>query len=690
MADSLEKYLSQYTGAEIDEAISNELGDVYGEENLPGCRLIGKEQANPAYLRETIIPGAYTAIFFTDGPDELMNNVSPVRMHVYYGPEVDNPNNTEGLIQTILCGAILYWRNLEATDPTMRYVWTRVDLGVQQVTVIDNLKSYSVTAALSANMGRFIKYLIDTLQIGGPNLLFNSGFTNPKNPSVGWQFSQCAKLSDEYLGFESNPKTRIVNIDSNSLTDGDISTVRITNEYTPVASNTPLEYTASVYVPAVLKAEGTNILPNSSWSTDTTGWELNSSVNTFDQNVKFNDCNSIKFYRDGMQSTDPHAWVGIAVKCFDTPTAIGDMFKASFYVYINDHTKFNGDFGVNLYEYKADGDYINFVNTIITPNASHDGKWTKITVSKKIGSTDCTGVGISILMARNGESWVSNPRLERTTEDFENSDPSAQVFIQLGFLNAAKTAYVKFKSTTLTLTESQCKSTLQRISVTDVSPNEYSFIDVVYGVIGKGKAQMSTAKLEMGKYALGWQLSNLDGYNEYINATKIHDYPITMTTPDQQQSVVFDLASNAFKNEYVAIGGGGGFVISATAPQCTKVLWFNTTDHGGKFYRYDSTLLLWVKCLPPSYEYLAADPQDVERFWLDIAEVDDIKTAILKYYDPVRKIYRPITGRAGNFIEESLTPPDDHSILWIHTDTQIPRYYSKSRNSWTIMRATWG
>ena len=528
MADSLMKYQSSFSGPEIDAAVQAELGDVYGENNLPGCRLIGSEQANPAYLRETIIPGAYTAIFYTDGPDELMNIVAPIRMHVYYGPEVNDPDNTEGLIQTILCGAILYWRNLESTNPELRFVWTRLDLGVQQITIIDNLLSTSNTAALSANMGRYLKFLLDNLQIGGPNLLFNSGFTNPTNPSIGWQFTTCASLSDQFLGFESNAKTRIVDIDSSTLTDADITSVRITNEYTPLACATPMEYTASVYVPSV----------------------------------------------------------------FDLPTGVD----------------------------------------------------------------------------------------------------SAQVFIQIGFLNSAKNAYIKFKTTNVVLTKEQCQQTLQRISVTDTSPNETSYIDVVYGVIGKGKVSMSTAKLEMGKYALGWQLSYLDGYEEYINATKFHNVDVTMTDIDEQQAFIYDKLLAKFRNEYVAIGGGGGFVISKTPPSCEKVLWLNTNDHNGKLYRYNAESVppSWIKVVLPPFEYLSADPTDTERFWLDVSESNEIDSAVLKYYDLATKTYRPVTGKAGKIFEESLVPPEDHSILWIHTTTHVERYYSETLHDWTIVRATWG
>ena len=55
------------------------------------------------------------------------------------------------------------------------YDWIFVDMGVQQIDVIDNLTSRRTEAALSANMGRELKSIIDNLSIGNLNLLDNSG-----------------------------------------------------------------------------------------------------------------------------------------------------------------------------------------------------------------------------------------------------------------------------------------------------------------------------------------------------------------------------------------------------------------------------------------------------------------------------------------------------------------------------------
>ena len=517
-------YNSLFTGPEIDASVEGELGTVYGEYETPGCRLLGTEQANPTELRSVVIAGAYTIYFFYDGPTQL-TGTSPIRMHVYYGvtPEVDG--NTEGLIQTILCGAVLYWRDLFGSDATTRYDWNVIDLGVQQITVIDNLLSTNVSAALSANMGRFLLAFINGLSISGENMLINSGFTHPETPYLGWSLSPTVTLTGDFLSFESNPKIRLVKVDNSLSTSGDMGYIQTAVGYHPNLSSLPMEYTASVYIPSVIVVS----------------------------------------------------------------------------------------------------DYV-------------------------------------------------------------------EVFIQIGFLDSTKTSYLGFEKKILHLTAEMCATTLQKLTVTATSPiYTGGFIDVSYGVVGTGTATFGGAKLNLGHYATGWSPSYTDQYNEFINAIKIREIPIHLTDIADQQALVYTMATADFTNVDVAIGGGGGFIASATEPLCKKVLWYNLSDLGGKFYRYDTTLSTpaWVKCIKAPFDRTTT-PTDIERFQLDISTEDAIHPAGLKYWDPETLSWRLVGASPGKCYDVSLIAPSNNELLWVHSTTHLMRYYDTTNNKWELIHAAWG
>lgn len=172
-------YKSLYTGHEIDLAVGRILGNKYQENIDPGCYLIGETQDMPENLFQITIPGKYTIFFYYDiGPDNVeiempwqtlfkTTSVSPIFLQVSY------EGNHHW--QRLYIGAHLYYRDLDLADGSKDYNWKHIDLGVQKVDVIDHLKSERADAALSANMGRHLKSIIDNLVIGNINLADNTG-----------------------------------------------------------------------------------------------------------------------------------------------------------------------------------------------------------------------------------------------------------------------------------------------------------------------------------------------------------------------------------------------------------------------------------------------------------------------------------------------------------------------------------
>ena len=226
-------YASEYTGAEHDVAVGRILGNKYQDSEDPGCHLIGTDSSNPQNLFEVILPGKYTIFFYED---IATGNVpitmpfagnSPIFMQVTY----DGENHH---YQRITIGAGLYYRDLMSGN----YDWIFVDMGVQQIDVIDNLTSTRVEAALSANMGRELKSIIDNLSIGNLNLLDNSGLLRG---------TQCWNMP---AGVTRNTDTKLYNRPSIHM-DGSVLTTDV--EFLGVAHSPMVvipnkEYTLSVWV----------------------------------------------------------------------------------------------------------------------------------------------------------------------------------------------------------------------------------------------------------------------------------------------------------------------------------------------------------------------------------------------------------------------------------------------------------
>ena len=78
-------FVSKFTGPEIDKALKQSLGNIYGDELKPGTRLVGEFIEDPIDLNELRIPGQYTSYFYLHGPKQLaeMNGNTPISISVF-------------------------------------------------------------------------------------------------------------------------------------------------------------------------------------------------------------------------------------------------------------------------------------------------------------------------------------------------------------------------------------------------------------------------------------------------------------------------------------------------------------------------------------------------------------------------------------------------------------------------------
>lgn len=238
-------YGSEYTGAEHDLAIGRILGNKYGQNEDPGCHLVGTTNENPQNLFELQRPGKYTIHFYYDmGPNGVPINIpfegnSPIFMTVTVGRDIfksDTVDDVECLYQQVMVGGSLFWRDLLHND----YAWREVILENRDIEIIDNLTSNRTDAALSANMGRELKYIIDTQQIGNMNLINNSALRRGIQYWI-YDSSHVSRATDRT--FDSKPTFK-VNVSSGLSNDQTM----FTSNAEPITINGIGLLTASIYV----------------------------------------------------------------------------------------------------------------------------------------------------------------------------------------------------------------------------------------------------------------------------------------------------------------------------------------------------------------------------------------------------------------------------------------------------------
>ena len=247
-------YVSQFTGNELDYAISSALGDKYRGNLSPGCHTIGASTDMQVDFNDLTIPGKYTAYFYINGPASLVG-VSPVCIQVFWGATM--------LYQTIQVGSRLFWRDLLSGSMT----WKEVDLGVEAATIIDNLvtdlaaNSDAANMALSANMGAELRKRMEKLQIGNVNLIDFSNVFDDYFHTVSdrWAHSETAIVEDKVLQECVNASyngrfPQVDDVDRESVTvfttngSGVFGFLTGENNRNPVQVANQSMYTASVYV----------------------------------------------------------------------------------------------------------------------------------------------------------------------------------------------------------------------------------------------------------------------------------------------------------------------------------------------------------------------------------------------------------------------------------------------------------
>lgn len=220
---------------------------------------------------------------------------------------------------------------------------------------------------------------------------------------------------------------------------------------------------------------------------------------------------------------------------------------------------------------------------------------------------------------------------------------------------------------------------------------EAAYVKIVFSVSNNGHAHFALPKLELGTYGTQWMPSYYDMWSEFDNANFINEIFVDIENIQNQQSIVYNGELEKFVNEYVAVGGGGGFVQSKTPPSNHQVLWFNlseVSECGGKFYRYNNETNKWEKAIPSTFLQQNTAPPDIDRAWIDMSNSDSIHPGLLMYYDLTMKQWRPVAAAPGKNWEFGETPPENKELMWI----KLPQFtlHFWYDGAWTPIHAIWG
>lgn len=351
----------------------------------------------------------------------------------------------------------------------------------------------------------------------------------------------------------------------------------------------------------------------------------------------------------------------------------------------------------------------------------------KMDASKLISLTESVVVAQSnayCTEAIYGMTYTASAFVSNTTKD-------GSVFIQITFEDANHQRINGSKYEEIIQPNSE---TWERISVTVT--NEYlnaKYVKIAFGVNRLTLAHFALPKLEWGVYATQWIPSYYDMWTEFDNANFLNEVPVNIAYDAQgkclienQQTIVYNDAKGEFVNEFVAVGGGGGFVQSVDPPKETQVLWYRIPRNGAdsnltlgdsyrnvyKLYRNrnvckdgtdnaDSKYFglsdggenaQWVKVIPPVYAQYTAEEwiniNDTDRAWVNVDTEDEYHPATLNYYDTTRKKWRPIgAAPAANWVFGA-TPPADTEKMWIQTPQFVLKFYYDG--AWVPIHAIWG
>lgn len=709
-------YTSLFTGEEIDEGLRKMLGDTYDQYTIPGTRLIGRYYDEPANLNDLTVPGVYTAHFFLNGPKDLQvnNGNTPIQISVFTAEDYQYSGVTS-MFQTIVTLAYatedmddvgisegsallyLYYRDILNPDTDITgdgAGWEKLLLSNGQMKVVNNLSSDNPNAVLSANMGRYLKKLIDEDSVGANNVLMASGrkqnYHNPSTFMNVWKQRIRESATSDVID-STTTGTQLFEFNGSS----------ISGKLENFTEESPFD--SKKYFRGYLNDDYFTIDTSNSHGMDAYHNELFSESGTYAYVTKDE-------YDEEILPTDEAFTASMWVKLLSEAS---DENTSSIFIQL----------WLCTTEY-IDGKEVHSEVPVEMIQINEQGFETYEDSDDTISRTVSTKVATDLRTKRGNfpaNKWV---RVSAT-------------------IDGVKSVYFQGREGTVGYNADGTPTS-------EVFTFNTTHVKVAFGIKGTATAQFKNIKLERGKVATDGSTTLAEMWNEFDNANFIRTVPIDnevrMDTLTEKEGLVFTLedklehSRGKWIRRRLATGGGGGFVVQAYPPDEKEVLWYvyptqadfdsedntlydgafrrdwavslrdngyisvptssnqNTICYQGAFYFYDATGAYGAGWYPAESNYDVGDnpPANIGKLWLDTnnGKYNEKESPDLKYYDTNYHKWRIVGAepRPAWVIQD--TPPEapDDDLMWITTSgiASVPYRRPDGVTIWLPIQAIWG
>ena len=229
----------------------------------------------------------------------------------------------------------------------------------------------------------------------------------------------CQNVTVSKWQISSNGGATFVDLDNGSPTTLDIKLSSFTNRNTETLVVKCISSTSSIYDTITLhkltdtteiKVGGRNFVRNSCFSKGVDQWSP-SSIATLDTTRQFGGHNSVKLSATGVTT---NKWHGIQ-QLFNSKIEwrTGELHTISLWYYVEDASTFNDNFGFEIKGVHIEsGGHVTLMTTTKTPSSLTIGKWTRLTYTGILNTSDMEYLYVCAWVKQSGTIWITDVQVE--------------------------------------------------------------------------------------------------------------------------------------------------------------------------------------------------------------------------------------------------------------------------------------
>jgi hypothetical protein len=176
--------------------------------------------------------------------------------------------------------------------------------------------------------------------------------------------------------------------------------------------NVNFDYFEVLNATAIENIGGSNLLKNSAWMKDTTGWVVGTGWSRDTVNIMDSTAQAVSISRTGLGS-DSTTYTAIGMNGSpNIPVKLGDTITASVYVKTSDYTAIDSLLPV-IRLGERDISYASLATKDVNISLTQNNVWTRFSITHTIATSNCAYVSFMVLLYRNGTLYVTKPQLEK-------------------------------------------------------------------------------------------------------------------------------------------------------------------------------------------------------------------------------------------------------------------------------------